>query len=590
MATTQSLQIFDYVVIAGYFIILLGTTLYLSRRMKLSTDFFTAGGNIPWWLAGISFFMASHSALSFVMYGELAYKYGITGVVVFQTSVISLILAGLYVARRWRRSRTLTPVQFLEKRYSLGIRQALAWTGFPIRIIDDALKIFSTAIFLYVGMNLSILNLPMAIGIAGGIMILSTVLGGQLGVMVTDFLQFVIKMVIVLFIFVFTFARFFDTGFTIGQLPAGFLNPLSGTYRELNYVSYIILMIISLNSGWAMVQKYNCVRTERDAQKVAWLVAGLNFVAPILFFAPAILARVLLPDLQDTKYAYAALAFTVLPTGMMGMLVAGMFASTLSTMGSEFNVLAGILTNDLYKRLFRPQATEKDLIIVGRVATLLIGSLIIAAAIVFSVVKGLNLFDIMFKAFAALLPATALPILAGFFWKRITARGAFTGLLAGAVSGISLVIVNMSLISSHATQLQAEPELQYWLRQGWDALALLLNIAITLAAMFLGSPRKSKTEQEKARVEAYFTELATPVTALSGQPPTIATRSDLKVMAAATLLFGGLMSLTGLLILVSSAGITGVIVNLATGGGFLLFGSLVYMKGRNTALKDHQQP
>lgn len=586
METAKGLQLFDYVVIGGYFVILLGAALHLSRRMKLTTDFFTAGGNIPWWLAGISFFMASHSALSFVMYGELGYKYGITGVVLFQTSIVALILGGLYVAKRWRRSRTLTPVQFLEKRYSLGIRQSLAWTGLPIRIIDDALKVFSTAIFLYIGMNLSILNLPMAIGIAGAIMILYAVLGGQLGVMVTDFLQFVIKMVIVLFIFVFTFARLFDTGFAVDQFPAGFLNPLSKTYRELNYFSFVILMIVSLNSGWAMVQKYNCVRTEKDAQKVAWLVAGLNFLAPIIFFVPTMLARVLLPDLQDTKYAYAALAFTVLPTGMMGMLVAGMFASTLSTMGSEFNVLAGILTNDLYKRLFKPQATEKHLVKVGRVATLLIGGLIIAVAILLSVLKGFNLFDIMFKAFGALLPATALPILAGFFWKRITARGAFTGLIAGAVSGIALVIINMSLISSYGAEMRAQPELQYWLRQGWDASAILLNIIITLAAMFLGSRRKSQTQQENARVEAYFGELATPVTAPSAHPSTVATGPDLKVMGATTLLFGGLMGLTGLLILVSSGGTFSVMVNLLTGGGFLLCGSLIFLRGRRATLQQ----
>ncbi len=591
METAKGLQPYDYVVIAGYFIILLGTALYFSRRMKLSTDFFTAGGNMPWWLAGISFFMASHSALSFVMYGELGYKYGITAVVLYQTSIVSLTLAGLYVAKRWRRSRTPTPVQFLEKRYSLAIRQALAWTGFPIRIIDDALKIFSTAIFLYVGMNLSIINLPTAIGIAGGIMIIYAVLGGQLGVMVTDFLQFVIKMVIVLFIFVLTFARLSGTGFTLDQFPVGFLNPLSGTYRELNYLSFIILMIVSLNSGWAMVQKYNCVSTEKEAQKVAWLVAGLNFVAPIIFFMPAMLARMLLPNLQDPKYAYAELAFTVLPTGMMGMLVAGMFASTLSTMGSEFNVLAGILTNDLYKRLFKPQATEKNLVKVGRTATLLIGALIIAVAILISVLKGFNMFDIMFKAFGALLPATALPILAGFFWRRITARGALTGLIAGAVSGIVLVIINVSLVSSYGDEMQASPELQYWLRQGWDASALFLNIMITLAAMFLGSPRKSLTEQEKTRVEAYFTDLATPVVASSGHPSTVATGSDLKVMGITTLLFGCLMCLTGLLILVSSGGTFSLMVNFLTGGGFLLFGSLIFLKGEEnrtaTDLKEH---
>jgi SSS family solute:Na+ symporter len=589
METAKALQLYDYVVIAGYFAILLGTALYFSRRMKLSTDFFTAGGHIPWWLAGISFFMASHSALSFVMYGELAYKYGITGVVIFQSSIIGLVLAALFVAKRWRRSRTLTPVLFLEKRYSLSIRQLLAWTGFPIRVIDDGLKIFSTAIFLFVGMKLSVLSLPMAIGIAGAIMIIYAVLGGQLGVMVTDFLQFLIKMVIVAFIFAFTLARFFGGGHALDQFPAGFLDPLSGSYRELNYLSFIILMIISLNSGWAMVQKYNCVSTEKEAQKVAWLVAGLNFIAPIIFFAPTMFARVLLPDLQDAKYAYAELAFAVLPAGMMGMLVAGMFASTLSTMGSEFNVLSGILTNDLYKRLFRPNATEKNLVLVGRVTTLLIGSLVIAVAILLSVLQGLNIFDIMFKAFGALFPATALPILAGFFWKRITARGAVTGLVAGAVSGIALVIINVSLVSSCAAEMQVNPELQYWLRQGWDASAILVTIAVTLVAMFLGSQRKSQTARERTRVEAYFSDLATPVVSTSAHRATIATGPDLKVMGTTMLLFGGLMGLTALLILVSSGETFGLMVNLLTGGGFLLFGSLVYLKGRRSVLQQNSK-
>jgi SSS family solute:Na+ symporter len=589
METAKALQSSDYIVIVGYFVILLGAAVYFSRRMKLSTDFFTAGGNVPWWLAGISFFMASHSALSFVMYGELGYKYGISGVIIFQSSVVSLVLAGLFVASRWRRSRTLTPVQFLEKRYSLGIRQALAWTGFPIRIVDDALKVFSTAIFLYVGMNLSILSLPLAIGVAGGIMILYALLGGQLGVMVTDFLQFAIKMVIVMFIFVFTIAQFSASGFTSGQFPAGFLNPISSSYRELNYVSFIILMIISLNSGWALVQKYNCVSTEKDAKKVAWLVAGLNFLAPIIFFVPTALARMLLPDLQDTKYAYAELAFAILPTGMMGMLVAGMFASTLSTMGSEFNVLAGILTNDLYKRILRPKATERDLVLVGRISTLLIGGFIIGIAIIVSVMKGFNLFDIMFKAFGALLPATALPILAGFFWKRITARGALTGLIAGAVTGIALVIINAFLVISYGAEMQTSPELQYWLKQGWDASALLLNIVITLVAMFIGSSQKSRTEQETSRVEAYFKDLATPVIAPSGNRSAGATGPDLKVMGATTLLFGGLMCLAGLLILATSSGTFSLLVNLVTGGGFLILGCVVYLKGRRIVLRQSSQ-
>lgn len=547
MDASKALQAFDYIVIGGYFVILLGTAIFFSKRMKLSSDFFMAGGNMPWWLAGISFFMASHSALSFVMYGELGYKYGITGVLLFQCSLPGLALGGFYVAKRWRRSRTSTPVQFLERRYSLSIRQALAWTGFPLRVIDDALKIFSTAIFVSVGMKIQMFSMSNVITLVGVIMIMYAMLGGQKGVMITDFLQFIIKMVIVIIVLVLSVVWYLYPRQPLAPFPHGFMDPFSGSYHPLNYIAFVVLMVLSMNTGWSLVQKYNCVSTERDAQRVAWTVAILNTIAPIIFFVPAMIARTILPDLTEPKYGFAAIAFTVLPTGMMGMLVAGMFASTISTMGSEFNVLAGILTNDLYKRVFKPSATEKELVFVGRISTIITGALIIGMSILIAVLKGLNIFDIMLKAFGALMPATALPILIGFFWKRISARGAMTGLIAGAISGVGLVILNVFLISAYSEQMTNDPSLQYWLKQGWDSIAILVNIVVTVGAMYLGSVAKKSSEDEQKRVLQYFSALQTPVTATEGAQPSSSYASNLQVMGIGTMLFGALMFVVGLL-------------------------------------------
>ena len=118
METGKALQIYDYIIILGYFSIVIGTAYYFSKRMKITKDFFTAGGNIPWWLSGISFFMASFSALAFVMYAELSYQYGIISILIYQLTVPALIIGALWIAKRWRRSRTETPIQFLERRYN----------------------------------------------------------------------------------------------------------------------------------------------------------------------------------------------------------------------------------------------------------------------------------------------------------------------------------------------------------------------------------------------------------------------------------------------------------------------------------------
>ncbi len=578
METGKALQSYDYIIIAGYFLIILGTAAYFSKRTKLSRDFFIAGGSMPWWLAGISFFMASHSALSFVMYGQLGYKYGITAVLIFQVSVTGLVIAGLYVARRWRRSRTITPIQFLERRYSLYMRQALAWTGFPVRIVDDAMKIFSTAIFVYVGMKLAVISLPVAITLVGLVMIVYALTGGQKGVIVTDFLQFIITMIIVIIIFVLTILRFYKSGFSLGDLPYGFLSPFSGPYHAFDYFSFVVLMIISYNTTWSLVHKFNCVPAEKDASKVAWLVAILNFIAPIIFFSPSILARLVLPRLAHPEYSYAAIAFTVLPTGLMGILVVGMFASTIATMGSEFNVLAGILTNDLYKRIFRPDATDQQLVKAGKIATVLAGGLIILMATIVASLKGFNLFDIMLKAFGALLPATALPILMGFFWKRISARGALYGLIAGALTGTALVLINVGLVDANSARFATHPGLQYWLKQGWDSGAILLNSGMTILVMYLASIRYPSALSERERSDSYFRDLETQILAGLNETTAKARLSNAQVVAVATLLFGILVTVIGVVLAFQPGHTDAPIMNLATGLFLSLVGVAIYLK------------
>lgn len=575
MDTATALQSFDYVVIAGYFAIVLGSSYYFSRRMKLTKDFFTAGGNISWWLSGISFFMASFSALTFVMYAELSYKYGIVSILLYQVTVPSLIIAGIWFAKKWRRTRILTPVEFLEKRYNLFMRQALAWTGIPLRIVDDALKIFSTAIFLYAGMKLSIINLPVAIGIIGLITILYSFMGGQWGVIIIDFVQFIILLTCVLLLLPLTIIKIGGISAFFEQAPENFFHPQNGPYGGINIFAFLILFIVALNSTWSLVQKYNCVKDEKEAQKVAWFVAILNFVGPIIFFIPAILARVLLPELSNPKYSYAELAFTVFPTGLMGMMVAGMFSATLSTMGSEFNVLAGIITNDFYKRILKPKATESELIVVGRISTIIIGVMIMIIAFLVSILQGYNLFDIMIKAFGALLPATALPILGGLLWKKINARGALTGLIVGAISGISLVILNLILVQRFSDQFASSPDLEYWLKQGWDACSILFNIAVTLAAMYFGTKIFKSSAAELQNIQSFYENLDKPVVVDSDDKMSTEKISNFKIIGIMTLLFGALILLVGLSLFIFSKSTWVIALNSGVGAFLIILGFIL---------------
>ena len=200
---STGLQTADHIVIAGYFVLLTLIGVYFWKRMRHVRDFFTGGNAIPWWLAGVSFYLTGFSAFTFVAYSEMAYRYGFVAVTLAWSSAVAMAVGTLFMAARWRRARIISPVEFLEARYNKQIRQVLAWAGIPLRVVDDGLKIYATGVFVSVGMGY---DLKMSIIVSGAVMLLYTFMGGLWAVVVTDYIQFIILTlgVVVLFPLVFT--------------------------------------------------------------------------------------------------------------------------------------------------------------------------------------------------------------------------------------------------------------------------------------------------------------------------------------------------------------------------------------------------
>ncbi len=151
MAT--GLHLADHIVIVGYFVLLTPSASISGRRMRHARDFFVGNNDIPWWLSGVSFYMTGFSAFTFIAYSEMAYRHGVVAVTLAWSAAVAMAVGTVALAARWRRARIITPVEFLEARYSKHIRQVLAWAGLPLRIIDDGLKIYATGVFVSVGMG-----------------------------------------------------------------------------------------------------------------------------------------------------------------------------------------------------------------------------------------------------------------------------------------------------------------------------------------------------------------------------------------------------------------------------------------------------
>ena len=496
----------DHVIIAGYFLLLTLIGVYFWRRMKHVRDFFTGGNAIPWWLAGVSFYLTGFSAFTFVAYSEIAYRFGFVAVTLAWSSAFGMVVGTFLLASRWRRARIVSPIEFLETRYNKAIRQVLAWAGLPLKIIDDGLKIYATGVFVSVGLGY---DLRTSILVSGLVMLLYTFMGGLWAVVVTDFIQFIILTLGVLVLFPLVFSRVGSFDSFLAGTPTGFIQPVNEPFSLLYIFAFYLLILLSYNGNWAFAQKFYSVKDERAARKAGMLAVVLKLLGPPLFILPAMAARSLMPELlqppNSPQFTYAALSLKFLPAGLMGLMIAAMFSATMSTLSGDYNVMASVITEDIYRRLFDKDASQRRLIIVGRIATLVVGTLTIAIGISLITSARKGLFEVMVTVFGLFVGPMLIPMLAGLLIKRITWRGAAAGIATGFASGLALYLYKHFVLS---TRPGIDPN---WLRYDYEAISILTNFGMTILAMALTTWLEKVPDRERMRINQFFAQLSTPV-------------------------------------------------------------------------------
>jgi len=496
----------DHIVILGYFVLLTLIGFYFWKRMRHVRDFFTGGNAIPWWLAGVSFYLTGFSAFSFVAYSEMAYRYGFVAVTLAWSSAVAMAVGTLFMASRWRRARIVSPVEFLEARYNKQIRQTLAWAGIPLRVVDDGLKIYATGVFVSVGMGY---DLKMSIIVSGAVMLLYTFMGGLWAVVVTDYIQFIILTLGVVVLFPLVFAQVGSFEALAHGAQAGFLSPIGAPFSPLYVFAFYLLIILSYNGNWAFAQKFYSVSDEHAARKAGMLAVGLKILGGRRIILTAMAARSLMPELMQPpnspQYTYAALSLKYLPAGLMGLMIAAMFSATMSTLSGDYNVIASVMTEDIYRRLFHKDASQKRLVIVGRIATLLIGAITITVGVTLIASAQKGLFEVMVTVFGIFIGPMLIPMLLGLLSKRVTWRGAAAGIIAGLVSGLSFYLYKIMVL---AKQPGIDPT---WLRYDYEAISIITNFAVTLLAILLVVVVEKVSTTERAKIDEFFVQLSTPI-------------------------------------------------------------------------------
>ncbi len=492
------LAVWDYAVITAFFAVMLGVGVYYSRRSKSSDQFFGNDKSIPWWLSGVSFYMNSFSALAFVMYSALAYKFGWVPVTVSWLSVPAVLLGAWFLAVRWRRAAKGSPIDYIAERYTPGMCRTLAVLGLPMQLLDNALKLLAIGTVVGVGMGFPLF---WAICISGLIIVAYTFLGGLKATLTCDFIQFLVILVVVLALPFLCLDRLSSmdggAGLTHGLLvfldrvPDGFFALTAGKYTWVYMLVFFCCVGSTLSTNWSLVQRYYATKSERDAKKMAYLVAMLLFVGPPVFFFPAMAARVFLPTIPEAEMngVYAILCRDVLPVGMIGMVIAAMFSATMSSLAGNFNAAAAVITNELYLKVAKnPSARAK--MVAARLATVAVGGLVVALAFVMQYAQGADdLFNLSNKVFGVFLPPIAIPMLCGIFVRKFSKRSGLCGLVGGIAVGLMVFAVGAIPSYAHLREM-------IWI--------FPLTSVATVLCLVLGSCLFPDSPSEHAAVDAFM--------------------------------------------------------------------------------------
>ena len=412
------MNILDYITIILFSIGVLITGVSFSKTGKDMKSFFSGGGNVPWGMSGLSLFMGFFSAGTFVVWGSIAYSYGMVSIIIQLTMAVAGYAVGTWIAPRWHRTHSLTAAGYITGR--LGVKTQKTYT-----YIFLAVSVFTTGSFLYpVAKIVEVttgIPLTTAIFALGAFSMVYVALGGLRGVVVTDVLQFVILFAAVVIAVPLAFDKIGGVGTFFEKVPEGFFELFEGEYTPGFVIAFAIYNMFFLGGNWAYVQRYTSVKTERDSRKTGWLFGVLYTISPILWMLIPMIYRVYNPSLSglENEGAYLLMCKEAMPDGLLGLMLGGMIFATASSLNATLNISAGVVTNDIFKRM-RPDASEKTLMNVARISTWGFGIMAIIVALLIRSMGGIV--NVVISVAALTGVPVYLPVIWSLFSKRQTAR------------------------------------------------------------------------------------------------------------------------------------------------------------------------
>lgn len=439
-----NLSSLDFIIIVAFFIISLFIGIWASKSAgKNSSEFFLSGRNMPWWLLGVSMVATTFAADTPGLVTELVRKNGVSGNWVWWAMLLTGMLTVFFYAKLWRKSGITTDLEFYELRYSGKMASFLR--GFRAIYLGVIFNVITMAGVCLAGAKIANILLGISQGemllYSSIIVVIYSSLGGLKGVLLTDFVQFLIAMI----------GSVWATIYII-NLPE--INGLSNLLTHPNVSdklamlpdfsdkeALITLFIIPFAVQWwstwypgaepggggYIAQRMLAAKDEKNA---TWATLFFNFahyaLRPWPWIIVGLSSLIIFPSLDSMNQAFPSLTaemqghdvgyaamMTYLPAGLLGIVLTSLIAAFMSTISTQLNWGSSYIVNDFYSRFINKKASEKQKVVVGRISTVLL--MLCAALFSFYLQSAKSVFDLLLQIGAG----TGLLFILRWFWSRI---------------------------------------------------------------------------------------------------------------------------------------------------------------------------
>jgi SSS family solute:Na+ symporter len=417
----------DFLVVAIYLLVLIAIGYWVSfiKKKEENENLFLAGRSLGWFSIGLNMWGTNVGPSMLIASASIGYTTGLVAGNFGWYAFVFIFLLAMVFAPRYLSANVQTLPEFMGKRFGQSTRNMLAWYALVTILISWlGLTLFAGGILIG-----QILDLPMWISVLTLVAVASffTIAGGLKAVAYTNVFQMGLLIIVS---FILTVVGLIKAGGPVAvyeNTPSAFWN-LFLPNDDPNYPWLAIVLGYPVMGVWfwctdqSMVQSVLGARNLKQGQLGANFTGWLKILDVALFIIPGITCYVLFPGLSNPDEAYMTMVTHLFPAGMTGMVMAVLIAALVSTIDSALNSLSTVFTMDIYVKKYRPGASQKEIIRIGRKATVAGAVISILLALAVDSISGLNLFDIFQAILGFIAPPMSVVFLFGVLWKRTTTK------------------------------------------------------------------------------------------------------------------------------------------------------------------------